>query len=386
MNNIPKLNILYFCTRFHLYIHVYALLLVSRGLSLLQISMIESVVIGTVFLMEVPTGILADRLGRKGSMVASTVLLMGGELLFLFSRTYALYLVVAVLTGTGFAFASGAVEALIYDSLPPQNRQERMKQVMGRYGSIGQIAFFLSPIVGGLVVADLTPARFTLAIALTVAVLFVGVLVSLTLVEPPLPYHTQRPDPLTIFRNGVKTLHGSRPLRRLMLVAILTTSFNGTLITTLAAPYLKLHHVPPFGIGLALSIGSLLAAVMQHNAYHVEKRIGLLPLILLPGVSYLVLAGVRNPVLVWGMVVWLYGINDMKNPLFSAYQNSLITTESRATTLSLMNVLLNLFIAVMSPVYAMLAQISLPLAFIAMGSVILVAGLTLRVDFEIEGG
>lgn len=380
MNNIPKLNILYFCTRFHLYIHVYALLLVSRGLSLLQISMIESVVIGTVFLMEVPTGILADRLGRKGSIVASTVLLMGGELLFLFSRTYALYLVVAVLTGTGFAFASGAVEALIYDSLPPENRQEHMKQVMGRYSSFGQIAFFLSPIVGGVIVADLTPARFTLAITLTVAILFIGVLVSLTLVEPPLPYQTQRSDPFTIFQNGVKEIRGSRSLQRWMLVAILTTSFNGTLITTLAAPYLKLHHVPPFGIGLALSIGSLLAAVMQHNAYRVEKRIGLLPLILLPGVSYLVLAGVRSPVLVWGMVVWMYGINDMKNPLFSAYQNSLITTESRATTLSLMNMLLNLFIAVMSPFYAALAQVSLPLAFIAIGSVSLVSGLALRVD------
>lgn len=384
--NIPKLNLIHFCTRFHLYIHVYALLLQSRGLTLVQISAIESAVIGTIFLMEVPTGVLADRIGRRWSVAASTLFLMSGELLFLFSQTYILYLGVALLTGTGFAFASGATEALIYDSLLPENRHERMKQVMGRYGSIGQIAFFLSPIVGGLIVADLTPARFNTAIALTVATLFIGVLVSLTLVEPPTPWAAGRPHPLTIFRNGLTEIRGNPALRRFVLVAMLATPFNGTLITTLAAPYLKLNQVSPFGIGLALSIGSLFAALTQHHAFRVERWVGaqrgLLILTLLPGVSYLVLAGVTSPVPAWLMIVWMYGINDMKNPLFSAYQNALITTDSRATTLSLMNMLVNLFIVVMAPLYAALAQESLSLAFAAIGSIILTAGIALRLFQE----
>ena len=53
--NITKVIIINFCQRFHLYIHAYALLLQGRGLTLFQISTIESIVIGTIFVMEVPT-------------------------------------------------------------------------------------------------------------------------------------------------------------------------------------------------------------------------------------------------------------------------------------------------------------------------------------------
>ncbi|MCA9896210.1 MAG: hypothetical protein KC615_24670, partial [Anaerolineae bacterium] len=74
------------------------------------------------------------------------------------------------------------------------------------------------------------------------------------------------------------------------------------------------------------------------------------------------------------------GTNDMKAPLFSAYQNALIASQSRATVLSLINMIVSLFIAIVAPIYAAIATRSLPLAFLVMGSVILVAGITLRVD------
>src|SRR5215204_5062761 len=135
-SNVAKMMIVYFCTRFHLYIHAYALVLVGRGLSLLEISTIETVVIATLFLAEVPTGVLADRVGRKGSVVLSTLFLMLGELIFAFSSQYWQYLIIAVCTGLGFAFSSGAAESLIYDSLPLKNRDVAMKRTMGRYNSI----------------------------------------------------------------------------------------------------------------------------------------------------------------------------------------------------------------------------------------------------------
>ncbi len=107
-SNINKIVFINFCQRFHLYIHAYALLLLMRGLSLVQISLIESVVIGTIFLMEVPTGVLADRLGRKWSIVFATFFMMCAEFVFIFARDFEWYIFIALLTGAGFAFASGA--------------------------------------------------------------------------------------------------------------------------------------------------------------------------------------------------------------------------------------------------------------------------------------
>jgi MFS family permease len=380
--NIAKVVIVNFAQRFHLYIHAYALLLGQRGLNLLQISTIESVVIGMIFLMEVPTGVIADRIGRKWSIAASTALLMIAEALFIFAQDYALYIFIALLTGTGFAFASGAVESMVYDSLPPDNRENAMKRAMGQVNSMGQIAFFIAPIIGAIIIGPATPDRFVLAIALTALALFGGLLVSLTLQEPPTDWETDRPNAFAILRDGVAELRGSPQLQRIVLLVVFTTPFTGTLIGVLAAPYLTENSVSPAMIGVALSAGSLIAAITQHYAYKVEAWLGqdraIMALVLLPGIMYWVLALVAGPGLTLLVVIAMYGTNDIKAPLFSAYQNTLIGS-SRATVLSLINMVVNLFIALAAPVYAAIATQSMPLAFMVMGAVILVAGLTLRI-------
>ena len=382
-NNITKISIIIFCQRFHLYIHAYALLLQSRGLSLLQISTIESVVIGTIFLMEVPTGVLADRIGRKWSIMASTFLLMCAEFIFIFARSYEWYLLIALLTGTGFAFASGAVDALVYDSLPLENRDNEMKRVMGRINSTGQIAFFIAPLIGAVIIADASPERFILAIVLTVVSLLIGVIVSLTLHEPPTEWEADKANPLTIFRDGLKELQGSPQLQRLVLLIILTSTFTGTLITTLAAPYLVENNAQPFVTGVALSIGSLLAAVTQRYAYKVEEvfgqRWGLTLLILLPGMMYWILALVAGVIPTLLVIIFMYGTNDMKAPLFSAYQNALIGSKNRATVLSITSMVISLYVALVAPIYAAIGGHSLSAAYMVMGSVILIGSLLMGV-------
>jgi MFS family permease len=380
--NILKVVIINFCQRFHLYIHAYALLLQSRHLSLLEISTIESVVIGTIFLMEVPTGVIADRIGRKWSIAASTFLLLCAETIFIFARSYPVYLFIGVCTGTGFAFASGAVEAMVYDSLPPEGRDDAMKRTMGLIGSMGQIAFFIAPIIGAFIIGDATPERFTLAIVLTVVALFIGLLVSFTLKEPPTDWETDKSSALTIFRNGISDLWRNSQLRYLVLLVVFTSPFTGTLVTTFAAPYLIQNAVSPFMIGIALSVGSLLAAVTQRYAYKIEEFFGqnttITLLILLPGCLYWILAAISGPVIALLVLILMYAANDMKAPLFSAYQNALIDSRSRATVLSLINMFVNLYVAIAAPIYAAIATRSLETAFIVIGSVILVAGVFLR--------
>ena len=382
--NINKIIFINFCQRFHLYIHAYALLLLARGLTLLQISLIESMVIGTIFVMEVPTGVLADRVGRKWSIICSTFLMMCAEFIFIFARGFEWYLFIALLTGTGFAFASGAVEALVYDSLPADGRDDAMKRSMGRVNSWGQIAFVISPIIGGLIIGDAAQEKFIPAIALTVLALLIGLLVSFSLREPVTDSGEKRAGSIALFRDGVALLVNNKRLRRLALLVIFTAPFTATMITTLGPPYLARNEVSPFAIGVVLSLGSLLAALTQRYAYKLEVWLGqqraIALLILLPGLMYCLLALAAGPIATALIVILMYGGNDMKAPLFSAYQNALIESENRATVLSLINMFVSLFLALMAPLYAGLAQVSLELAFVVMGAVIIAAGLLLRVQ------
>ncbi len=380
--NINKIIVIKFLQRFHLYIHAYALLLLARGLTLVQISLIESIMIGTIFLVEVPTGVLADRVGRKWSIFASTVLLMSAEFVFLFARSFEWYVLVALLAGTGFAFASGAVEALIYDSLPPANREDAMKRAMGRVNSYSLIAFVIAPIIGGLIIGDGSVENFIPAIALTVAALLVGSLVCLTLREPAVDSSEGKTSSLTLLRDGVSLLLNNRRLRWLALLVVFTAPFTDALIVTLGPPYLARNEASPFLVGVVLSVGSLLAAIAQRYAYKLEEWLGqaraIVLLIFLPGAMYWLLAAVAGPAATMLVLILMYGLNDMKSPLFSAYQNALIASKNRATVLSLINMLLNLYAAIAAPVFAGIAEISLETAFLAMGAVIVAAGLLLR--------
>lgn len=382
LGNINKIIVISFCQHFHLYIHAYALLLLGRGLTLVQISLIESILIGTIFLLEVPTGVLADRIGRKWSIFCSTFLLMCAEFIFIFAREYEWYVLVAFLAGAGFAFASGAIEALVYDSLPPKNREEAMKRAMGRVNSWSMIAFVIAPIVGGLIIGDAALENFIPAIALTVVALFVGLLVCLTLREPPLKAKDETDSSAALLRAGLSLLHGNRRLRRLVLLAVFTLPFTDALAVTLGPPYLVQNEVSPFAIGAVLSAGSLLAAFTQRYAYKVEEWLGrnraIAMLILLPGLLYWMLAAVAGPIAAASVMILMYGLSNMKGPLFSAYQNALIESKNRATVLSLINMFVSLFVALGAPIYAALAEQSLEQTFLVMGAVIVTAALLLR--------
>ena len=255
IGNINKVIFINFCQRFHLYVHALALLLLARGLTLVQISLIESIMIFTIFLMEVPTGVLADRVGRKWSIFASTLLLMSGEFIFIFARSFEWYVFIALLTGTGFAFASGAVEALVYDSLPPKNREDAMKRAMGRVNSWGQIAFVIAPIVGGLIIGDAAVDRFIPAIALTAGALLIGAFVCLTLREPADDSAEAKTGSMTLLRDGVRLLRHHQRLRRLALLVIFTTPITSSLVTTLGPPYLTQNGVSPLCGGGGLVSG-----------------------------------------------------------------------------------------------------------------------------------
>lgn len=373
--NINKVVIINFCQRFHLYVHALALLLLARGLTLVQISLIESIMIFTIFVMEVPTGLLADRVGRKWSIFASTLLLASAEFIFIFARTFEWYVVIALLTGTGFAFASGAVEALVYDSLPPENREEAMKRAMGRVNSWGQIAFVIAPIIGGLIIGDAAVENFIPAIALTVSALLLGAIVCLALREPALDTSESRAGSMTLLRHH-------RRLRRLTLLVVFTTPITASLVTTLGPPYLIESGAAPFLTAVVLSFGSLLAAFTQRYAYKLEEWLGqaraIALLILLPGAMYWLLAAAAGPAATALIMILLLGVTDMKAPLFSAYQNALIESKNRATVLSLINMFLSLFIALAAPLFAAIAETSITGAFLAIGLMIVAAGLLLR--------
>ncbi|MCB0159584.1 MAG: hypothetical protein KDD83_15735, partial [Caldilineaceae bacterium] len=69
--NTRKIVFITFFSSLYLYGHVGTLYLQARGLNLLQAGSLWSVIVATIFVAEVPTGVVADRLGRKRAVIAA---------------------------------------------------------------------------------------------------------------------------------------------------------------------------------------------------------------------------------------------------------------------------------------------------------------------------
>lgn len=104
--------------------------LLQRNLSIAEIAGPQTALVVALLVMEVPTGVIADRLGHVWSYRIALLVLASGEFLFLIAREYPAFLVIQVITGTGFAFASGSVDAIIYDSLPEGDRTSAMQRAI----------------------------------------------------------------------------------------------------------------------------------------------------------------------------------------------------------------------------------------------------------------
>lgn len=381
--NTKKLALVTFLANLYFYNAVGTLYQQARGLSLLQVSSIGSIIIVTIFVAEVPTGVIADRIGRKWSVVTAIALQAIGEWLYLFASGYPAFVLIAILAGVGYAFLSGANEALIYDSLPTDDRDQQMQRSMGILGGAYQLAFFVAPLIGGLIVAHLQLEEFRRVILLTALSVSVAFGVSLTLEEPASAFRHSEKSPLSIFRDGFAEVRRSPKLRRLLMVSMFTSTFSGLLVA-LYQPFFAEQHVTTFWIGAALAFGGLLAAASQVLAYKLETwtspSVAMVLLTVTPGVAYVLLAMARLPAMLVPIFVLTYGLAEARSPLFSAYRNRLIATEHRATVLSLMSMITSLYLAAAMLILGRVAEYSVPLTFAIVGVGVLLAAALLRVD------
>jgi len=117
---------------------------VDHGLSPIEIATLISAWCATTIILEVPSGVLADRHSRKAIMVFGAVLRAGGYTCWALFPEFWGFLVGFVLWGIEGALGSGAFEALVYDELKRFGRQDEYARVMGRCRGLGQAGIVVS--------------------------------------------------------------------------------------------------------------------------------------------------------------------------------------------------------------------------------------------------
>jgi MFS family permease len=148
---------------------IWAVFLLSRGLSLTQFGIVEAALHVGMLIAQVPTGALADALGRRRLLVAAGFFTAIAELGYVYAPGFALICVAGGIHGVAFALRTGADEAYLFDSLAHDDAQAQFPRMLGGLWAVFQFAGAISFMAGGLIATYSQPLAFWLTAACALA-------------------------------------------------------------------------------------------------------------------------------------------------------------------------------------------------------------------------
>lgn len=128
-----------------------SLICLSHGATLTNLSLVISVFAITVILIEVPSGMISDMLGRKYIFVMSQFILTLCYVCILFSKSWLWLIAAYVLKGIGIAFYSGSLEALIVEEHVACKGKEAMAEANSLLLRLDCIGAALGALAGGMI-------------------------------------------------------------------------------------------------------------------------------------------------------------------------------------------------------------------------------------------
>jgi MFS family permease len=184
LRNVKKL---YIISYFHSLIPAYVierLFWQQRGMNVQMVIYAEIIYSATVTLLEIPSGILSDKFGRKRLLCFYYALATAELALLLFAHSFWQFAAAIFLAGLGKALASGSENSLLYDSLQSESKQADFEKHLGRMSAIGFAGSIIAALSGG-VIANFINLEYNYIIS--IGSKFAAFIITLSLIEAPIP-------------------------------------------------------------------------------------------------------------------------------------------------------------------------------------------------------
>jgi MFS family permease len=368
----------FFNARF--YYPVFGILFLDYGLTISQLSILNFVWAVAIIGLEVPSGAVADQFGRRPLLIGAALFMVVEMALLAFvplgnpTVLFVVFLLNRVLSGAAEASASGADEALVFDSLAAEHRTPEWPRVLERLGRWSSFAFLFVMILGGLVYdANLlhrvagalgfdvnfnpkTTMRFPVYLTLLNAI--GALVVTLRMKEPPREVKNAGPatvaGSLALIRRVIVWLLRS-PMALFLLAAGLLHDSIIRLVMTLGSNYYRLIEIPTawFGV-IGATFGLFGFFVPTIGRLLVTRRSISFNFTLLATLTFGGLLGLMLRLPWYGLIfsAVLGIVMGLLNFFLSNYLNALVESSERATVLSFRGLAFNMGYGLVSVLFA----------------------------------
>lgn len=154
------------------------LFMTDIGIDAFGVGVVTVMALVITLTFDIPSGMLADKWSRKGTLVLSALALAISSLLLGVSDGLLLYIIGYVFYGFYVVCTSGTYQAIIYDSLIDEGRQKEFSKINGRAHALFLISAGVANIASGFI-ANAFDYRITFYITLASCLLNIVVLMSM---------------------------------------------------------------------------------------------------------------------------------------------------------------------------------------------------------------
>jgi MFS family permease len=373
-SNIWKSNLLKFLRQFHLIGAVLVpFFLIWGGISFFQVMILQSFFTFSVFLLEVPTGAIADHLGRKISLAAGSF--TAGLAAFTYSLypNFWLFMFAEFLFALALALISGADQAMVYDSLKEMKKEKTSKKVLGTWNSSGLAALGIAAPVGSLIAVTLG-LEWTFRL-MAIPMVMAGLL-AFTLKEPHTRLKHKKKKYMETLKEGFAYFKNHKQLKLLALdyatIAVLAFFIIWVYQVVLTSLNFPLGYFGWVHAGIVFGEIIVLNNFVRLDRIFRGKKNYLLFSALLTGLGFLTLALVRNIYVAVPTIILIASFGMTRKFLFHNYMNKFIESHHRATVLSTISMLYMFVMAIGNLLWGRLVDWNLHITLGIIGTLIIV--------------
>jgi len=331
MQNVWKLYAIRF---FHNLIPAYVierLFWEQRGMTIQMVVYTEVIYAVTIVLLEIPTGIIADKWSRKKMVVLNAFFGCCEFLILVFATEFRHFAVAVFMAGVGRSACSGSENALLYDSLMQNGEQQSFEKCLGRLNACNFSASILAALSGSLLAIGL---GFEFNYWLSFAGMSISLCISLMLVEPDVRGETDKPIAVKEYVKASVCFFRKNSDVCLVLLSGMVTGAALNFIDEFWQIYIKKLGIPVIYFGVFSAGLMLLRLPGNMLAYAVKNRFSYRTLI--SGVVFTFTAGFLYLSAVKGysslMVIFLICIvSGVMEPVTTGYLHHRIDSSMRAT-------------------------------------------------------
>jgi len=340
--------------------------LASKGMNLIQLGILEGAFHVASFLMETPTGAIADIFGRKTSRILGLFFNIGYILIMLFGTSFIHFFIAFLLSAIGWNLETGAGDALVYDSLLEIKEEDSYMKVNGWIEVNCQTAQALALIIGGLIAAQSYNLLFSGQIIIILTVAAVAMLFKETYIGRE--HIKKEANIISSLKNQyIDSFMIVKGNSRLIYMIVFLNALGVFTTTTFfyMQIFCKENGVNEEISGVIFAISCVLGAIGGIVAHRFEKLVKERKLLFIIPIAFMFVT--------WGMTnfktavfsfILIGFLDSVLYVVYSDYINRLIPSAKRATLLSFSSMVFSFFMMLIFPVFGGIGEhYSLEFAF-----------------------